>query len=255
MSPTRYMCTAAFHSPASMKWYSASDSLDSASSSCRKGSGREEWGVWHQRSATSQPCWSTWHQRTLARCRWVSVSRSGWCLATRRITSSNMRFFLYMVMARSGCFTAEKSLEEEMDKRTVSLLTFWTPYRADALPGPPLSFLPLCVLEFAIPLQLLSSADVQRHHFLLCHALHRQLWGQPTGEVFFFFTITHTHTLTTCTKVNCLSVLIKKLESIPTSRYNNNILGGDTIYIMIIEFIYLLIFSLATWWSQNVSKL
>lgn len=39
MSPTRYMCTAAFHSPASMKWYSASDSLDSASSSCRDGGG------------------------------------------------------------------------------------------------------------------------------------------------------------------------------------------------------------------------
>lgn len=49
--------------------------------------------------------------RTLARCKCVSVSRSGWCLATRRITSSNIRFFLYMVMARSGCFTAEKSLK------------------------------------------------------------------------------------------------------------------------------------------------
>lgn len=47
---------------------------------------------------------------TLARWRWVSVSRSGWCLATRRITSSNMRFFLYMVMARSGCFTVANSL-------------------------------------------------------------------------------------------------------------------------------------------------
>lgn len=47
---------------------------------------------------------------TLPRCRWVSLSKSLWYLATRETISSYILHFLYMVMAKSGSFTVIYSL-------------------------------------------------------------------------------------------------------------------------------------------------
>lgn len=82
----------------------------------------------HSSMATDWSCIDFWGRNsvlTLARCRWVSWTRSGWWTLTSLIMSPYILCFLYIVMAKSGSWTATYNLKVQVinSSKIISILS------------------------------------------------------------------------------------------------------------------------------------